>query len=102
MVLTAEQKAELKESIRACLCTESEVTKIILFGSFVHSDSPHDIDVAVFQNSSRDYLTLALKYRKKIRPLSKQIPFDIFPLKAQASDAIFMDEINAGEIIYER
>ena len=102
MVLTSKQKTELKESIRDSLCDEREVTKIILFGSFVDSDDPHDIDVAVFQDSSQDYLTLALKYRKKIRPLAKRIPFDIFPLKTHAEGAVFMDQINAGEVIYER
>lgn len=102
MFLTSEQKAELKESIRHCLCDESEITKIILFGSFVTSDDPHDVDIAVFQNSSQDYLSLALKYRKKIRTLAHQIPMDILPLKAHAADSVFMDEINGGEVIYEK
>ena len=102
MVLTPEQKAELKSSIRASLCDESEITKIILFGSFVHSDRPDDIDVAVFQDSSQDYLSLALKYRKKMRSLSHRIPIDVIPLKNQVSDSVFMDQINAGEVIYER
>jgi len=102
MVLTSKQKAELKESICDSLCNESEVTKIILFGSFVYSDSPNDIDIAVIQDSSQGYLTLALKYRKKMRSLAHQIPIDVLPLKAQASGSVFMDEINAGEVIYER
>jgi predicted nucleotidyltransferase len=102
MYLTPGQKADLKEQIRHCLCDESEVTKIILFGSFINSDDPHDIDVAVFQDSAQDYLSLALKYRKHIRPITQQIPVDIIPLKNQASDSVFMEEINAGEVIYER
>ena len=102
MVLTAEQKEELKDSIRDCLCGESEVAKIILFGSFIHSDHPHDIDIAVFQNSSQNYLSLALKYRKKVRSIAHRIPVDIIPLKVHASDSVFMDEINEGEVIYER
>jgi len=102
MVLTSKQKAALKDSIRDCLCDESEVTKIVLFGSFVNSDQPNDIDIAVFQDSSLDYLTLALKYRKKVRPVSHRIPVDIIPLKTQASGVVFMDEINNGEVIYER
>ena len=102
MVLTPEQKEQLKNQIRHCLCGESEVTKIILFGSFIHSDHPHDIDIAIFQNSDQEYLSLALKYRKKMRPVTHQIPVDIIPLKSQASDSVFMDEINEGEVIYER
>lgn len=102
MVLTPEQKAEFKETLRQCLRTESEITKIVLFGSFVHSDDPNDIDVAIFQSSSEAYLPLALKYRKKVRLLASRIPVDVFPLRAGAADSVFMHEINSGEVIYER
>jgi predicted nucleotidyltransferase len=102
MVLTPEQKAEFKETLRQCLRGESEITKIVLFGSFVYSDDPSDIDVAVFQSSTEAYLPLALKYRKKVHPLASQIPVDVFPLKAGAADSVFMQEINRGEVIYER
>ena len=49
------------------LKTEREVCRIVVFGSFVNSDNPHDMDVAVFQDSDEKYLPLAMKYRRKTR-----------------------------------
>lgn len=102
MVLTPKQKDQFKEILRQCLQGESEITKIVLFGSFVDSDHPNDIDVAIFQNSSEAYLPLALKYRKKVRPLTRHIPVDVFPVKDGAADSVFIHEINSGEVIYEK
>ena len=101
MTITDNQKELIKSQIRDKLSKEQEIQKIVLFGSFVDSDNPNDIDVAVFQNSNEKYLPLALKYRKLIRPISKIIPIDIFPLKANVKGA-FLNEVETGEIIYER
>jgi predicted nucleotidyltransferase len=102
IMLTQPQKDSLKKQLVSCLEGEKEVRKIIIFGSFLESSEPNDIDVAVFQNSSEKYLPLAMKYRKKIREIARIIPVDIIPLKAETSSGTLMDEIAAGEIIYER
>jgi len=78
-----------------------EIHKIIIFGSFINSKNPNDIDIAIIQNSDNNFLTLSLKYRKVLRELSKQIPLDIVPLKENAQ-GVFMDEIKNGKTIYER
>ena len=64
MRFTSKQKDELKRKLVSCLRPDNEIVKIVIFGSFVNSDNPHDIDVAIFQDSSEDYLPLAMKYRK--------------------------------------
>jgi len=53
----------------------------VIFGSFLDSEQPNDVDVAVFQDSQETYLNLALKYRKLIRNVIRQIPVDIIPIK---------------------
>ena len=78
-----------------------EVNKVILFGSFVNSNNPNDIDIAIVQNSNDNFLTLSLKYRKVLRDLSKMIPLDIVPIK-QNSKGVFLEEINKGQVVYER
>ncbi len=55
-MLTAQQKQLLKQQLVSSLKTEIEVCRILVFGSFVSSDNPHDMDVAVFQNSNEKYL----------------------------------------------
>lgn len=72
------------------------------FDSFVNSDDPYDMDVAVFQDSNEKYLPLAMKYRRKTRDIACIIPMDILPLKVGVQGEIFMDEIERGEVIYER
>ena len=84
------------------LTDEPEVRRIVIFGSFLTSPNPHDLDVAVFQDSNEKYLPLALKYRKKTRPIAEKIPLDIFPLRLDAAKSFFMDEISKGRVIYER
>ena len=101
-MLTQPQKDSLKRKLVSCLEDEKEVRKIVIFGSFVTSSDPHDLDVAVFQDSSERYLPLAMKYRKKTRAIARIIPLEIIPLKAEAGSETFMDEIAQGEIIYER
>jgi len=101
MNVSNSQKDSIKSLIREKLSNEREIQRIVLFGSFVNSDNPNDIDIAVFQNSNEKYLNLSLKYRKLIRDISKILPVDIFPLKENAK-GIFLNEIETGEIIYER
>ncbi|MCX5638784.1 MAG: nucleotidyltransferase domain-containing protein [Planctomycetota bacterium] len=101
-MFTQEQKDLLKRQLISCLEWEKEVRKVVIFGSFLSSSDPHDLDVAVFQDSSEKYLPLAMKYRKKTRAIAHIIPLDIIPLRADARSEFFMDEITQGEIIYER
>lgn len=101
-MLTIEQKQQLKGQLVTALAGESEVCRIVVYGSFLHSDTPHDMDVAVFQDSDETYLPLALKYRKKTRPIARVIPLDIIPLKMGIKDGLFMEEIEQGEVIYEK
>ena len=95
-------KEARKKEIVQCLKAEKEIKKIVVFGSFLHSQNPNDIDVAVFQDSQETYLKLALKYRKLIRDVIRKMPVDIIPLKENLSGSSFLSEIEAGELIYER
>ena len=101
-MLTEQQKQALKHRLVNSLKTEEEVCRIIIFGSFVTSNDPHDVDVAVFQDSDEKYLPLAMKYRRITRDIARMIPMDIIPLKAETQGDIFLDEIERGEIIYKR
>jgi uncharacterized protein len=95
-------KELLKQEIVNSLKTEIEIKKLIIFGSFRMSDAPNDIDLAVFQDSNLSYLSLAMKYRKLTRHISKKIPIDIIPVKMNAEKTSFLSEIETGELIYER
>ena len=72
------------------------------FGSFVASASSEDVDVAVFQESEEGYLPLALRYRRLLRPVTRRIPVDVFPLRAQDATGAFLQEIERGEVVYVR
>ncbi len=95
-------KIELKSKIVNSLKGQKEIERIIIFGSFNRSDSPNDIDIAVVQNSSDNYLTLALKYRKLIRNITKEIAVDIFPIVRNNENVFFKNEVETGEVIYAR
>jgi len=101
-MFTEQQKQVLKQRLVDSLNTEAEVRRIVVFGSFVSSSEPHDLDVAIFQDSDEKYLPLAMKYRKKTRDIARIIPLDIIPLRAGAHREFLIDEIEQGEIIYER
>ena len=101
MSLTNTNKLSFIDTIKNKLSQFSEVNKVILFGSFISSNNPNDIDIAIVQNSNDNFLTLSLKYRKVLRDLSKVIPLDIVPIKENAS-GVFMNEINKGQIVYKR
>ncbi|RQV96063.1 nucleotidyltransferase domain-containing protein [bacterium] len=102
MKFSNEIKDRLKRELKACLSPEKEVNKIILFGSFLTAKNPNDIDVAVFQDSDEPYLSLAMKYRKLTRKIAQVIPLDIIPIRSNAPHTEFLNEIESGELIYER
>ncbi len=101
-MFTEQQKQLLKQQLVSSLKTEREVCRIVIFGSFINSDDPHDLDVAVFQDSDEKYLPLAMKYRRKTRDVARMLPMDILPLKAGVQGETFLYEIERGEVIYER
>ncbi len=100
--MTKRFKENIKKELIKSLSPEKEIAKIILFGSFIHSDEPKDIDIAIFQTSNDKYLELALKYRKLTRKISKKIPLGIIPIRSNVKNTSFLTEIEAGEVIYER
>jgi len=95
-------KDEIKRQLAACLSREEEVRRVVIFGSFATDPAPHDLDVAVFQDSDEDYLPLALRYRRATRAIARRIPLDIIPVRATGASGPFLDEIAKGEVIYER
>ena len=101
-MVTLNEKQELKKQIVACLKGDKDIRKVVIFGSFVTSDEPRDMDVAVFQESREGYLKLSMKYRKLKRPVSSKIPVDIFPLRDDAGNTSILTEIDNGEVVYER
>lgn len=95
-------KIALKNKIVESLKGQKEIERIIIFGSFNKSESPNDIDIAVIQNSSDNYLTLALKYRKLVRSISREITIDIFPILPNTDSSFYINEIALGEVIYAK
>jgi hypothetical protein len=96
------QKEMLKRDLVSCLADDTEIQRIVVFGSFVTSQTPADMDVAVFQNSDAPYVPLAMKYRRQTRSVGRRIPLDIIPIRADASIGTFLKEIESGETVYER
>ena len=101
MSFSRKEKESIKLRVRNRLSEESEIYKIVLFGSFVTSNSPNDLDIAIYQNSNENYLNLSMRYRKILRDINLSLPCDIIPLRSNPK-GLFLDEINSGEIIYER
>ena len=102
MGLSHSEKESIKKELAVRLSEAPEVVKVVIFGSFINTKNPGDIDIAVFQNSDLPYLPLALKYRKKTRAIAKKIALDILPLKPDVQDSVIMEAITKGEVIYER
>ena len=102
MFLTQQEKAAIKRELAEALSPEAEVQRVIVFGSFLTSSTPHDLDLAVFQNSDDEYLTLAMRYRRNLRPIARRIPIDVIPLKSNATADPFLQQIERGETVYER
>ena len=100
--MTYLDKEAIKKDVVECLAGASEIRRIIVFGSFLTSDAPNDIDVAVFQESKAPYLELAMKYRKMLRPVYRKIAVDVIPIRPEPNRSFFLGEIEAGEVIYER
>ena len=101
-MVAVDEKQALKRQLVTCLKGDKRIRKIIIFGSFLDSEDPGDMDVAVFQESRKGYLELALKYRKMVKNVAVEIPVDIFPVRPDAADAAILTEIENGEVIYER
>ena len=102
MIATAEQKERIKGDLAARLSPEREVCKVIVFGSFLTSATPNDLDVAIFQDSDEPYLALAMKYRRLLRSIADQIPIDVIPVRPNVAGGRFLTEICKGEVVYER
>jgi len=102
MKLAGETKELLKKEIAARLRQFPEVRQVIVFGSFVTSDDPHDMDIAVFQDSDEGYYPLAMKYRRTLRTVANQIPLDVIPMRRNPEQGPFLTEIRKGEVLYER
>lgn len=102
MAISAEKIEAIIKKLVERLQTATEISKIIIFGSFLADDTPNDIDVAIVQNSNLPYLALAMKYRKLTRSVARHLPLDIIPLKTGVTDSVMLDEIIQGQVIYER
>ena len=102
MNLPREAKEKLKKEIVAGLAEFPEVRRVVLFGSFVTSDDPRDLDIAVFQDSDESYYPLAMKYRRTLRSVAKRIPLDVIPIRRSPGEGPFLQEIQRGEVLYER
>ncbi len=97
MVFTQKDKAAIKRELAEALSHEAEVQRVVVFGSFLTSSTPHDLDLAIFQNSNDEYLTLAMRYRRDLRPIARRIPIDVIPLKANATADPFLQQIESGD-----
>ena len=100
--MTNVEKEEIKQDVVECLAGANEIRRIIVFGSFLRSEDPHDIDVAVFQESDKKYLELAMKYRRMLRRVMKKIAVDVIPVRPFPERTTFLTEIEKGEVIYEK
>ncbi len=100
--MTRLDKETIKKDVVRCLVGAEEIKRIVVFGSFLTSEDPNDIDVAIFQGSKSPYLDLALKYRKMLHPVLRKIAVDVIPIRPEPSPSFFLGEIEAGEVIYER
>jgi hypothetical protein len=43
-----------------------------------------------------------MKYRRTLRPVAKRIPLDVIPLRRLPGEGAFIQEIQKGEVLYER
>ena len=102
MILDSDKQDELKKELVECLRQDPEIKRIVIFGSFLNSTAPDDLDVAIFQDSKQAYLPLAMKYRRQTRSLAKKVPLDIIPIRPGAENDFLIQEIEEGETIYER
>ena len=99
---TTINKPRIKQAIVDAMQGERAIRKIIIFGSFLSSDAPHDLDVAVVGNFPQGYLETALRLRKNVRHIAAILPVDIVPIQENAPSNRFVQIIEQGEVIYER
>ncbi len=102
MELSRADKQSIQAELVNCLRDQSEVRKVIVFGSFINREDPDDLDVAVFQDSGESYLPLAMKYRRLTRSIANRVPMDVIPVRFGAPGGQFLREIEKGVVIYER
>jgi len=102
MNIQAATKEKLKKEIVDRLSEFPEVRKVVIFGSFLDSDDPHDIDIAVYQDSDEGYYPLGMRYRKTLRAVANRIPIDVIPIRRSPEKGSFIREIEKGEVLYER
>ena len=102
MNLQGATKEMLKQEIVDRLSEFPEVQRVVIFGSFLNSDDPQDIDIVVFQDSDESYYPLAMKYRRILRRVANRIPIDVIPMRPSPEKGTFMQEIQNGEVLYER
>jgi len=104
MRLSEDKKTIIKDLIVKNLSDISDISKIIIFGSFIISKQPNDIDIAILDSSGKDYFTLSAIYRKKLRPISEILPIDVIPIVKLEPDnkATIENDILMGEVIYEK
>ncbi len=102
MVATSQQKEQIKRDLAAYLSREKDICKVVVFGSFLTSATPNDLDVTIFQDSDETYLPLATKYRRLLHPIADQIPLDVIPVRAKGASGPFLAEIQRGDIVYQR
>lgn len=69
MAISIEQKNTIKRDLVARLQPAPEISKIIIFGSFIHDEAPHDIDVAIVQNSNLPSFIVGPKYALFLRSI---------------------------------
>ncbi len=101
MNVADETKEMMKREIASGLSSFPEVRRVVIFGSFVNSDDPHDLDIAVFQDSKESYYPLARKYRRMLRNIARMIPLDVIPVRPNPEQGPFLREVEKGEVIYE-
>lgn len=97
------EKGKILDDLKSTLSPDKSIEKIIIFGSFMKAENPHDIDVALISSSRENYLTIVMRYKKMLRPLSKKISIDIVPLTDKSDkESFFYKEIISGRVIYEK
>ena len=102
MLFNEQEKLQIKRELAERLKGEPEVRKVVIFGSFSRSQDPRDLDVAIFQDSDETYLPLAMKYRRLLRPVADRVPLDVIPVRRVGARGWLLDEIQRGEVVYER
>ncbi len=101
-ITTKYSKSTITQFLVDAMKDDLEIREIIVFGSFLRSDNPGDIDVAVRGTFHQGYLETAIRLRKKVRHIAKILPVDIVPIREDAPHNSFMQEIRKGKVIYER